>query len=194
MHTSIYVFFLWYQLAFRISCQWAKFKDPEILILLFGGHEIATPTRWGIAMITTSTDLPIYTLNLFKGTQVSVISTALHVLEVQDSVAWAKGSIFKNDSIERIGQSLDTAEKSKLTLPSVYIPLPFPLQLLPSYWMVGNMRCLKATMKDLTSFCRHSIWQHARYQLLNSQLLYGSIPACQATVKSGVHVFASLWP
>lgn len=117
------------------------------VILLFGGHEIATPTRWGIAMITTSTDLPIYTLNLFKGTQVSVISTALHVLEVQDSVAWAKGSIFKNDSIERIGQSLDTAEKSKLTLPSVYIPLPFPLQLLPSSWMVGNMRCLKLQWK-----------------------------------------------
>lgn len=125
-------------------------------------------------MITTSTDLPIYTLKLFNGTQASLISTALHVSEVQDSVAWAKGSIFKNDSIERIGQSLDTVEKSKLTLPSVYIPLPFPLQLLPSYWMVGNMRCLKATMKDLTSFCRHSIWQ---YQLLNSQLLDPFQPA-----------------
>ena len=34
-------------------------------------------------------------------------------------------------------------------------------------------------MKDLTSFCRHSP-------------LYRSIPACHATVKSGVHVFASL--
>ena len=129
-HTSIYVFFCDINWFFGFH---ANGRNSRILrswepwwiyvILLFGGHEIATPTRWGIAMITTSTDLPIYTLNLFNGTQASLISSALHVLEVQDSVAWAKGSIFKNDSIERIGQSLDTAEKSKLTLPSVYTPI-----------------------------------------------------------------------
>lgn len=118
-------------------------------------------------------------------------STALHVLEVQDSVAWAKGSIFKNDSIERIGQSLDTAEKSKLTLPVGIYSSPLSASVVALLLDGWKHEMLKATMKDLTSFCRHSIWQ---YQLLNSQLLYGSIPACQATVKSGVHVFASLWP
>lgn len=75
-HTSIYVFFCDINWFFGFHANGRNSRTLRswepwwiYVILLFWGHEIATPTRWGIAMITTSTDLPIYTSNLFKGTQ-----------------------------------------------------------------------------------------------------------------------------